>query len=282
MSRAQGMGLGNVGFAMLFLPVGLSLFASCSWFHLLPVKSRRAEEWSLYACRVLLRFVIRATLWLRIEDAPTAEEWDALIPADGGACVVMINHTSQWDGFFFAAMASPSIIRRCKSLMIGKAFKMPIAGAIFRKLGHQPVHFLKDDDGKFSVDKRLQAPVNAIIRSHLEGGGLLTFCPEGAINKKDPYVVQPHRRGSFQQAIDLRLKIYGFTSFGNHDFWPNTRPFAGNRAKITCGLYAMDKWNARIAAGEDVSSTTIADLALECQEAMQASVTAVAAKHDAK
>jgi 1-acyl-sn-glycerol-3-phosphate acyltransferase len=277
--KGAGISLGNCAFGLLFVPVGLTLFASCSLFHVGARDTRRAEEWSLYVCRLLLRALLRCTFWLSVEDAPTTDDWDALVPPDGGACMVMINHTSQFDGFFFAAMASPNVVTRCKSLMIGKAFSMPLFGTVFRKLGHQPVHFLKDEDGQFSVDKARQAPVNALVRAHLERGGLLTFCPEGAINKKDPKKVQPHRRGSFRQAIDLRLPIYGFSSYGNHDFWPNGCAIAGKKARIVCAIYAVDAWNDRLKSGEDVSETTTADLALLCEKTMQASVDGVAAKH---
>ena len=157
---------------------------------------------------------------------------------------------------------------------------MPVLGTCFRLLGHQPVHFLKDEEGKFSVDKVKQAPVNALIQKHVSsGGGILTFCPEGAINKRDPHHCLPHRRGSFQQAIDLRLPIYGFTSFGNHHFWPNSLPVAGNRATIACGTYEVSEWNDLLASGKSIDHITTTELSTICQAAMQKSVDAVSANH---
>ena len=149
---------GNYAFALAAVPVGLALFSSCKAFHLASFGNRRrGERWSLYACRLLLRTLLRCSFWLTIEDEPSEADWDALIPDE--SCVVIINHASQFDGFFFGAMASRRVMGRARSLMIAKAFRMPLAGAIFAYLGHQPVHFLKDDEGKFSVDKAKQAPV---------------------------------------------------------------------------------------------------------------------------
>lgn len=288
MPRAR-LTAGNYAFGLLAVPVGLALYSSCRVFHLTlsgsakRPKRRRAERWSLYACRLLLRTLLRCSFWLSIEDEPTEAEWDALIPADR-PCIVIINHCSQFDGFFFGAMASRRVMGRARSLMIAKAFRMPLAGAIFAYLGHQPVHFLKDDEGKFSVDKAKQAPVNEIIAKHVsQDAGILTFCPEGQINRKDPTQAMPHRRGSFQLAIDHRLPIYGFTAFGTHHFWPADCAIAGKRATICCGLYAVSEWNDKLdAAGDDnLDATTTADLALMSQAAMQKSLDAVSARHAA-
>ncbi|EGB08751.1 hypothetical protein AURANDRAFT_63922 [Aureococcus anophagefferens] len=269
---------GNYAFALAAVPVGLALFSSCKAFHLASFGNRRrGERWSLYACRLLLRTLLRCSFWLTIEDEPSEADWDALIPDE--SCVVIINHASQFDGFFFGAMASRNVMARAKSLMIAKAFKMPLAGTIFKCLGHQPVHFLRDEAGKFSVDKEKQAPVNAKIRAHVAaGGGVLTFCPEGQINRKDPTKCMAHRRGSFQLAIDLKLPVYGFTAFGTHDFWPHDCALPGKRATVVCGLYAVDEWNAKLADGT-AGAVTTADLALMSQAAMQKSLDAVAAKH---
>ncbi|KAH8069180.1 acyltransferase [Aureococcus anophagefferens] len=183
MPKGGGLTRGNYAFALAAVPVGLALFSSCKAFHLASFGNRRrGERWSLYACRLLLRTLLRCSFWLTIEDEPSEADWDALIPDE--SCVVIINHASQFDGFFFGAMASRNVMARAKSLMIAKAFKMPLAGTIFKCLGHQPVHFLRDEAGKFSVDKEKQAPVNAKIRRAAAGGGVLTFCPEGQINRR--------------------------------------------------------------------------------------------------
>ena len=97
----------------------------------------------------------------------------------------MFNHTSMFDGFLMAAIMPSALCRRCKSLMAAYTFKTPVLGEIFRLVGHEPVYFLKDDEGKFSVDKARQAPVNERIRAHVAGGGVLAFCPEGTVNRKD-------------------------------------------------------------------------------------------------
>ena len=160
--------------------------------------------------------------------------------------------------------------------MAAYTFKTPVLGEIFRLVGHEPVYFLKDDEGKFSVDKARQAPVNERIRQHVAGGGVLAFCPEGTVNRKDQTKCLPLRRGSFQLAVDLRLPIYGISALGQHRFWP-WKGAPGHPATIRVKLYAVDKWNDMLDAGEGkgATATDVADLA---QEAMQASVDALSAR----
>ena len=169
--------------------------------------------------RFLLRALIRSCFWLKVEE-PDEEDWKELaLPQDKG-CILMFNHTSMFDGFLMAAIMPASLTRRCKSLMAAYTFKTPVLGEIFRLVGHEPVYFLKDDEGKFSVDKVRQAPVNERIRAHVAGGGVLAFCPEGTVNRKDQTKCLPLRRGSFQLAVDLRLPIYGISALGQHRSWP--------------------------------------------------------------
>mmetsp|Transcript_26499 Transcript_26499/g.79465 ORF Transcript_26499/g.79465 Transcript_26499/m.79465 type:complete len:287 (+) Transcript_26499:220-1080(+) len=278
----RGDRLGTACFGAIAIPIGLALYASCRGAHLLSRSKRSAEARSLWLCRGLLRLMLRGVFWLRFENKPTTEDWEALgIPtAEEGGAMIMINHTSNFDGFLFAALASPDIICRSKSLMVGRAFRMPVLGTLFRLLGHEPVHFLRDEvDGSFSVDKERQKPVMERVNMHLKGGGVLCFCPEGAINRKDPTTCQPLRRGSFQMAIDLGLPIYGVALFGTHGFWP-AYASPGKRATVCCRLYAVGSWNDKLRAGKTAGVTTV-ELADTCQAAMQEAVDSVVATHRA-
>ena len=60
----------------------------------------------------------------------------------------------------------------------------------------------------------ISTQVNERIRAHVAGGGVLAFCPEGTVNRKDQTKCLPLRRGSFQLAVDLRLPIYGISALG--------------------------------------------------------------------
>ena len=203
---------GPVAFGLLVTPVCLGIYAAAKANHLWGTK-RGAQERSLVSMRFLLRALIRSCFWLKVEE-PDAGDWESLdLPRDKG-CILMFNHTSLFDGFLMAAIMPSSLTRRCKSLMAAYTFKTPVLGEIFRLVGHEPVYFLKDDEGKFSVDKVRQAPVNDRIRQHVAGGGVLAFCPEGTVNRKDPTKCLPLRRGSFQLAVDLRLPIYGISALG--------------------------------------------------------------------
>ena len=203
---------GPVAFGLLVTPVCLGIYAAAKANHLWGTK-RGAQERSLVSMRFLLRALIRSCFWLKVEE-PEEEDWNALaLPQDKG-CILMFNHTSMFDGFLMAAIMPSSLCRRCKSLMAAYTFKTPVLGEIFRLVGHEPVFFLKDDEGKFSVDKARQAPVNERIRAHVAGGGVLAFCPEGTVNRKDQTKCLPLRRGSFQLAVDLRLPIYGVSALG--------------------------------------------------------------------
>ena len=265
---------GPVAFGLLVTPVCLGIYAAAKANHLWGTK-RGAQERSLVSMRFLLRALIRSCFWLKVEE-PDAGDWESLdLPRDKG-CILMFNHTSLFDGFLMAAIMPSSLTRRCKSLMAAYTFKTPVLGEIFRLVGHEPVYFLKDDEGKFSVDKARQAPVNERIRQHVAGGGVLAFCPEGTVNRKDPTKCLPLRRGSFQLAVDLRLPIYGISALGQHRFWP-WKGAPGHPATIRVKLYAVDAWNDMLDAGEGkaATATDVADLA---QEAMQASVDALSAQ----
>jgi 1-acyl-sn-glycerol-3-phosphate acyltransferase len=264
---------GPVAFGLLVTPVCLGIYAACKANHLLGSK-KGAQERSLASMRFLLRTLLRSCFWLKVNE-PTTEEWDALHIPTATGCLVMFNHTSLFDGFLNAAVMPRSLCVRCKSLMASYTFKTPVLGAIFRLVGHEPVYFLKDDEGKFSVDKAKQAPVNERVRAHVAQGGVLAFCPEGTVNKHDPTKCLPLRRGSFQLAIDLRVPIYGISSLGQHRFWPH-KGAPGHSAHVNVSLYEVKAWNDRVAAGTN-AGLTATDLATMAQEAMQASVDALSA-----
>jgi hypothetical protein len=40
------------------------------------------------------------------------------------------------------------------------------------------VHFVKSEDGKFSLDKEAMVPVEAKVAEHLSCGGILSLFPE--------------------------------------------------------------------------------------------------------
>lgn len=351
--------MGTIGFGALAVPAFFSLYGWGRVFHALlrPASATKATLW-LY--RMLFRMLFGCIWWLDIRDAPTAAEWRAVEQgAAARGCLIMVNHTSQLDGFLFGALASPFVVCHTKSLMKSVLFKIPLAGKLFSMMGHLPVFFKSDAaDASFSVDKERQAPINEIVNRHLsQDRGILSFCPEvrghpfaehqypsiarraraivehhvrragdfvarragcgknvsgarglerrrasaiarrktravperdvtppvsaraqGKINREDPAKVADFRRGAFQQAIDLRLPIYGLSTYGNHWFWPNKAALGGRAATITCDLYAVEEWNAT-AAGDAPLTTTAAELSELCQARMQRSVDGTVARH---
>lgn len=226
--------------------------------------------WSERLCNVLLRALYGSCPWLRL-DGPSTADWHAAVPEHllrkGGVC--LINHTSFNDGFLFSALAPQRVIARARTLMKGEVFSAPIMGPVFTRLGHMPVYFTSEAvDSGFSVNKERQAKVTEEMRAHLLDGGLLAFCPEGSINRKDPRALLPFRRGTFKLIHELKLPVFGLTMYGNQDFWPTKQQMGGNCATVRAAVFAVDEWNAQLES-PTIDAVELTDL---CQRRMQASL----------
>ena len=118
-------------------------------------------------------------------------------------------------------------------------YGLPLFGTICKVLGHFPVYFLKNEEGKFTTDAAKMAPVEEEVSRHLEAGGVLTLFPEGAMNRADPSKLMTFRYGTFKRALAEDAIIYHFVTCGHEDVWPAASGFSGNPATTGMGLYPV-------------------------------------------
>jgi 1-acyl-sn-glycerol-3-phosphate acyltransferase len=232
--------------------------------------------WSERWCNILFRMLFGSCVWLRI-DQPSTADWDRMVPQSAlkKGAIFMVNHTSYVDGFVFSALTPQRVIARSRTLMKGSFFSTPVIGSVFRHLGHMPVYFQKETDHTtFSVDKEKQAKVTLEMRKHLAAGGILAFCPEGTINRTDPTQLLLFRRGTFAMIAELRLPVFGLTTYGNHFFWPNHAHMGGYPSTIVADVFAVDEWNSQL-DNDALDAAAITDM---CQRRMQESVTKCVAR----
>lgn len=273
--------LGTLFFSCCTVVIMISLYLLMHVFHLV-FSERTAINLSLRCLQFSWRCLFMCMPWVRLRNFPTTQQWDSMVGT--GPCLIMVNHTSQLDGFLFAMIAPTSILLRTRSLLNKRLFNIPVFGPIFRMIGHLPVHFLKDEEGKFSVDKEKQAKVTEKVQHHLKvDRGNLAFCPEGTINRGDVTKLCDFRHGTFSLAIENRLPIYGICNLGNHHFWPNSATLGGRPATIDNDMFAVQEWNDMLEKGgplpDGFNAQTLSAMAQKC---MQASVDKIIARGLAK
>ncbi|EPY22851.1 acyltransferase, copy 2 [Strigomonas culicis] len=151
------------------------------------------------------------------------------------------NHTSFWDVFALIEVAPMSLLYHTRTLMKDSLRKIPIFGGCFDRVGHFPVYFKSDEDGKFQVDKEKQAVVQLAVDSHVAHGGNLAIFPEGAVNRT-PERLQPFRFGTFATVFQHKMELYYMVSVGNNVTWPANAPSGGFPAdiRVRVGAYPVD------------------------------------------
>eukprot|EP01063_Lacrimia_lanifica_P014277 TRINITY_DN20908_c0_g1_i1.p1 TRINITY_DN20908_c0_g1~~TRINITY_DN20908_c0_g1_i1.p1 ORF type:complete len:300 (+),score=137.93 TRINITY_DN20908_c0_g1_i1:56-955(+) len=179
--------------------------------------------------------------------------------------VLLMNHTSWLDSVIFCNCLPFGMIHNCRTLLKAALLALPIGGHIFKSAGHFPVHFAKDEDGSWSIDKEKQAPVTERLNAFMcrDGPALLSFYPEGVVNKK-PEALQTFRRGSFQLPLDLDLPVWGFLMVGNDESWP-AGGMPGGPGDIHVKLFPITEGKASLAA-EDANAAALSEL---CHKQMQ-------------
>lgn len=265
----------RVWFAMAFMATLIILYVTLPFVSMVAPTGAQ-YRWAMDWAHVAFNALFGSCPWLRFRNVPTEEDWRRLCPDvfNGKGAIVMVNHTSFADGFFFAALAPRRVLRKSRALMKGGFFSTPVVGSVFSRLGFLPVYFKSDDNlNSFSVDKERQAPVTAVVEEHLQAGGVLVVCPEGGINRQDPTQLRTFRRGTFQTAIKMRVSIYCLNTLFNYHFWPTNRGIGGYPATILCDLCAVDEWNRVLQGPADAVDAVDGDaLSNMAQVAAQASL----------
>ena len=228
--------------------------------HLVPnyfVSLDRKQMLSSQISGLAFRLIVYLIPWLSIEYVPlsnsSSEPWSQL--SKDSKPLVLINHTSTFDAFFYSAMVPLNIIKNIKTLAKSGVFSIPVLGSILHSCGHFPVHFTKQTTvGSFSVDKEKQAIVLQKMEAHINKGYGISMFPEGQINRGNTTELQSFRRGSFEIARRHNMPIWCFIHTGIDQFWPmNVRTVGGFPAKIRWSLFKVENLNEDLELNEWVS-----------------------------
>lgn len=218
------------------------------------ISAKRKMELSNQTCCFLAKFVFKLNPQIKIR--PT-DNWDIL--NDAQPFVMLINHTSQLDGFLFYARTPLKYAGKIRTLFKGELLEAPFLGDILRYGGHFPVHFMHSDVGKFSVDREKQAVVLEDIKEHLSNGGHLAFFPEGQINRDDPLKLQTFRQGLFKLLTEHVIKdeapvsvapssepygiknvnMYAFLHTGLEQSWHPKANLGGASSDVHCRIFPL-------------------------------------------
>jgi len=197
-------------------------------------------------------------------------KWKELA-ADTPALILM-NHSSYFDFFFFTSVIPLSVIRstHVRTVMSASIAKIPIVGkSIGDHAGSFKVYFQAKgagfgtgDANDFSVDRDRQNVQTSRMEAHIEEHrGSIGFCPEGGMNKTPENGLNPFRRGSFAQAAKFGSPIWGAALSGCTDAWPRAAKIGGFPCTVAVSL-------KKLIVPQD--GATAAELADASQVAMQA------------
>lgn len=218
------------------------------------INSERKIELSNQICCSLAKLVFLFNPQIKIR---SSDNWDIL--KDDQPFVMLINHTSQLDGFFFYSRTPLKYAAKIRTLFKGELLQVPFLGDLLRYGGHFPVHFTHSDVGKFSVDREKQAVVLEDIKKHLINGGHLAFFPEGQINHNDPLKLQTFRQGLFKLLTEQVMKdeiseshppaaapspiksvnMYAFLHTGLERAWHPKANLGGASSDVHYGLFPL-------------------------------------------
>jgi 1-acyl-sn-glycerol-3-phosphate acyltransferase len=248
----------SVYFAVALLMPMAVVLVPIQLLKLVPGLSRaRRAGYSLMLLQAAWRFSLRVTPWVRFRpDARFAENVRAFgedVVARGehqdGARSVMIlgNHTSFMDSMLIATEIPAGAAYYSRTYMSEKLFSLPLLGTICAACDQFSVDF----GGKqgFKVNKEKMEKTDALVDKHLEAGGLLSFFPEGEINK-NPSEIMLVRYGGMKKALAFDAKLYIFLSEGCPQMWPRKTPVGGRPSTIKYSVRCLAPNGARALASE--------------------------------
>jgi len=265
--------------------------------HLAPM----SKAWKEGVCLVLTQLAWRIALlfapWMSIQgDDDYAEQWGLVLSLmdeydsedvrEGKPrrpLFVLANHTSFFDTVLGVAKLPVQVLWRCRTYMAGHLFSFPILSTIGKSVGHFPVYFASDEDGVFKVDAKKMEPVEKRVDSYLQGGGWLSFFPEGQVNK-NPEKIMPFRFGGMKKAIEYDARIVQMVFRGNEQVWPRKCQVGGFPGKVRYSMRPIAPDGARAfvqmaraeGAKEEVDIPDHAILAKRGQQLMQEQYEALA------
>jgi 1-acyl-sn-glycerol-3-phosphate acyltransferase len=214
------------------------------------------EGWALMITQTMWRITMCFSPWVSIVgDARNAFEWEKIrakmqeVDAEAAAgksqhkpLMILGNHTSFLDTFVATTWGlPPGVLWRCRTYMDNALFKLPLLSTVCLGIGHFPVYFTSNQDGKFTVDKEKNAKVDEDVNKHLSSGGWLCFFPEGQINK-DPDAIMDFRFGGMKKALEFDARLIFMVCHNNPKVWPRKAQVGGfpGRVRFSVRSLAMD------------------------------------------
>lgn len=138
---------------------------------------------------------------------------------DGSKFMILGNHTSFFDTVLACSSYPMALMAKCRTYYATALLKIPIIGYINKTMGHFPVYFKSNVEGKFAVDREKMKITQAEVSARMAEGCVLSFYPEGSMNR-NPDKLLPFRYGGMKVALANDAKIFMLVMYGNQDMWP--------------------------------------------------------------
>lgn len=200
----------------------------------------------------VLAFSGSLTLWMKVNpqirvtmDERSRRLWQS-IPLDKPS-VMLMNHTSFCDALIIGYYAPIGYQSSCRVMYMRSLAKIPVVGACWPLGQHFPVYFLRNEEGKFSVDVEKQKAVTEDMIAYLKRGGRLMLFPEGAVTKTPDGPLQPFRHGTFKLLVEQKVPVYTLCLYGVHQTWPHNAALGGYAADVAM---SVNKFETRYDSGE--------------------------------
>jgi len=220
-----------------------------------------SEGLALMCTKATWSLAVHSAFWIQTSscEVVTPGAWDLFIAdldeaeaavAAGGErknpVFILSNHVSFMDTLLIVVYTPAKVLWRIRCYMGAHLFKLPLFSTICKVLGHFPVYFLKDEDGKFGLDKERMVAVEEKVGQHLSNGGVLSLFPEGIMNRAaDPKDLNTFRHGTFKRALLEDAKIWHFVMYGHHKVWPVKAAIGGMPAKTGLALHPLSRKGAK-------------------------------------
>eukprot|EP00931_Biecheleriopsis_adriatica_P009106 TRINITY_DN110212_c0_g1_i1.p1 TRINITY_DN110212_c0_g1~~TRINITY_DN110212_c0_g1_i1.p1 ORF type:complete len:300 (-),score=65.13 TRINITY_DN110212_c0_g1_i1:38-937(-) len=163
-----------------------------------------------------------------------------------GPVVVVANHTSFLDVMLALKMTPLSVAGKTKMFVSNHLLKLPFLGSIVQAMDHLTVPFkASGKDGGFEVDKELMIEKMAILKAHVQDGGIAAWFPEGKINAGNPCELQQFRAGGFSIPEEVDCEIWCIAFVGNSKCWPRNAAVGGSPSRIGVKLNCLCTSSAR-------------------------------------
>ena len=154
--------------------------------------------------------------------------------ASGKPVIVLSNHVNYLDvPVYMASMPWFSHVRYARTFYSSYLDeKIPGFRFVSRGCRNIPVYFKESGtEGGFHTDPDRAHETEAILDENLGDGCILTYYPEGKMNKT-PRQLLSFRYGGFKKLVEVDAEVWCAVHAGNADCWPRGETFGGRPARL--------------------------------------------------